>query len=84
MRAARAADHARRHLQHEGRGEFRRHGADHGAAFVASDIGLISAHPDNQEAAAIRSRRRLMRGLSDCLVHGRHILTLAAVRSGLL
>jgi hypothetical protein len=83
MRAARAADLTRRHLQHDSRGEFRRYGADHGAAFVAGNIGLISAHADNKAAAAIRSRRHLMRDYRAVLFIAGHIFTLAAVRSGL-
>lgn len=57
MGAAGAANLSRRQL-HQGRARlFHRHGTDHGAAFVAGDVGLVPTHLHNEAATAIRPDR---------------------------
>ena len=43
-------------FDHSGRGVLRRNREDHGTAFVADYVGLVSAYPDGEAAATIRAR----------------------------
>jgi len=53
MRAASTANFTRGHFQHDSGGAFHRYGADHRTAFVAGNVGLVFAHPENEEAATV-------------------------------